>query len=209
MDNLQEFGNMKEYNPWYHADGTLVWKKIGEKTGRKGKRKQKKCPTIAMDKIILDKDYPIDSELMNKSVEQYKQTHELIPVFLSFDFRLISGYEQYLIAKDLGRKKVPFQRKNKMNKTERKEFRDTIQFRAIGNKKYPVRTNDGREIYVSMNIKKKIDQCFKLSRKLDLRIEVLPTFKFCAWKNDKKIYGGEYGVSFKLLHGYLLKQIKA
>lgn len=33
--------NMNEYNPVWYADGTLVWKKIGAKTGRKGKRRKK------------------------------------------------------------------------------------------------------------------------------------------------------------------------
>lgn len=36
-----ELKNIAEYNPEYHKDGSLVWKKIGEPTGKKGKLRKK------------------------------------------------------------------------------------------------------------------------------------------------------------------------
>lgn len=59
--------NMNEYNPVWYADGTLVWKKIGAKTGRKGKRRKKQMPCISMRKIRLDNAYEVDEEILEAS----------------------------------------------------------------------------------------------------------------------------------------------
>jgi len=50
-----EIKNIQEYNPEYRHDGTLVWKKIGEPVGKKGKhlRSKKQYPPIS---ITLDGD---------------------------------------------------------------------------------------------------------------------------------------------------------
>lgn len=129
-----ELKSVKEYNPEYHKDGTLVWKRIGEKIGKHA-RKKKHYPQINISKIVVPNDIEIDDEILSRSRELYVQTQEMIPVYISFDFRLIGGYEQYALARELHMKKVPAQRVTKMNSTEKKTLSKAVSNQPIGNKK--------------------------------------------------------------------------
>lgn len=182
-----EIKNMGEYNPDYHKDGTLVWKKIGEKTGKKGIRKQKKFNQIDISKIVIPEDMIIDEEVLNASRQQYKQSHKMIPVYLSFDFVLLAGYEQLVLAKELGKSKVCFHRETKLNRKETKAFRKSIQHRKIGNKKYPIRDIDGNAIFVTCNQKNLINACYGLAKKADVKIEIESDFKINILKMDGTI----------------------
>ncbi len=104
-----ELKNIKEYNPEYNKDGTLIWKKIGEKTSKNGNhlRKKKQYPRISIDKIKVG-NYNVSEKILNKSRSLYWKTKELIPVYLSYDFKLIGGFEQYELAKELKMQKIPF-----------------------------------------------------------------------------------------------------
>lgn len=140
-----EIKNIKEYNADYHKDGTLVWKKIGEKTGKSGKgiRKKNNYARVKMSDIKVVKDYIIDEDILQQSREQYNQTKELIPVLLSFEGNLIGGFEQYELAKELGRSHIPAKRITKLNKAEKEKFCRAVVNEKIGNKKYPVKATDG------------------------------------------------------------------
>lgn len=196
-----ELKNIAEYNPEYHKDGSLVWKKIGEPTGKKGKfRKKKQYPCIAIEKINAGK-YDIDSELLNKSKELFEKTKELIPVYLSYDFQLIGGFEQYELAKELKLQRVPFQRITKMNHKERNQFTNSVQNRKIGNKKYLVKAIDGSTIYVSMNHAKKVRETKHMATRLKCYLRILPNFTFVLTdKNDNYILGNsEKGLKLNVI----------
>lgn len=176
--------DMREYNPDYHADGTLVWKKIGGKTGRKGRRKKKVYPSISLDKIELNDTYEINEEILEASRKQYKESEEMIPVFLSYDLKLLQGYEQYLLAKELNMTKIPFQRK-KMNSRERKEFTNKAMDRKFGNKKYPLTTVDGDREYITLSQIKKVRRCRRMCKKCgDLSLDYLGNLKFVVTNAD-------------------------
>ena len=181
-----ELRSIKQYNPEYYKDGTLVWKKIGEKIGKHA-RKKKHYPQIDISKIVVPNDIEIDDEILSRSRELYTQTQEMIPIYLSFDFRLIGGYEQYALAKELRLKKIPMQRLTKMNSREEKEFRKSICHQALGNKKYKIRTEDGEKIFVSLNQYKKFTELLNLADRFGYRLTVRPDFSLCA-KNQN----GEY-----------------
>lgn len=186
-----ELKNIKEYNPEYNKDGTLVWKKIGEKTSKNGKhiRKKKQYPQISIDKIKVG-NYNVSEKILAKSRSLYWKTKEMIPVYLSYDFKLIGGFEQFEIAKELKLKSIPFLRNNKMNQKERKQFTNSVQNIKIGNKKYPVKAIDGSTIYVSMNHAKKVREAKRMAAKLKCYIRVLPNFTFSLIdKNDNYILG--------------------
>lgn len=101
-----EIRDIREYNPEYHHDGTLIWKKIVEPIGKKGKhlRNKKQYPSISLDKIKAG-NYTVNGKLLEDSRALYQKTKEMIPVYLSYDFKLIGGFEQYELAKELGMKK--------------------------------------------------------------------------------------------------------
>lgn len=168
-----EIKSMIEFNPSYHKDGTLIWKKIGEKTGRRGRRKQKHFNRIDISRIVVPEEKKIiDEKVLEESRHQYEETHMMIPVFLSYDFELIAGYEQYVLARELGIKSIAFDRVTKLNKKEQKAFRKKVHNNAIGNKKYPVIDIDGGKIYVTYRQKKLLDTCFKLARKFNKSLEI-------------------------------------
>lgn len=101
-----EIRDIREYNPEHHHDGTLIWKKIVEPIGKKGKhlRNKKQYPPISLDKIKAG-NYTVNGKLLEDSRALYQKTKEIIPVYLSYDFKLIGGFEQYELAKELGMKK--------------------------------------------------------------------------------------------------------
>lgn len=204
-----ELKSVKEYNPEYHKDGTLVWKKIGEKVGKHARRK-KHYPQIDINKIVVLNDIEIDDEILSRSRKLYTQTREMIPVYLSFDFRLIGGYEQYALAKELHLKKIPMQRVTTMNSSEKKEFRKSICHQLLGNKKYGIKTEDGGKIFISLNQYKKFKELLYLADSCGCKLTVRPDFSLYAKNRD-----GEYlfssntqCLSIKEMRRYLMQQLK-
>lgn len=196
-----EIKNMNEYNPEWSKDGTLNWKKIGEKTGKKGIRKQKQYNHMDIDKIIVPNGMEIDGAVLEASRKQYKKTHIMIPVFLSYGFVLIAGYEQYVLAQELGLNKIAFQRVTKMTQRETKEFREMICHRAIGNKKHPVKDIDGNKIYVTYAQRKELYTCYRLAKKYNLRVDVTPCLKINIY--DAKGNVCKKDATLKIAHNYL------
>lgn len=92
----------------------------------------------------------MSEKILDKSRSLYWKTKELIPVYLSYDFKLIGGFEQFEIAKELKFKYIPFQRNSKMNHKERKQFTNSVQNIKIGNKKYPVKAKVDTELWDSI-----------------------------------------------------------
>lgn len=187
--------NMNEYNPVWYADGTLVWKKIGAKTGRKGKRRKKQMPCISMRKIRLDNAYEVDEEILEASRKQYKTTGEMIPVYLSYDFRLLKGYEQYVLAKELGMKKIPFQRRDM---TKKEKSKKKVTNKKMGNKKYPLTTKSGNVQYLTLNKYKKAILAKRVLRKVskELRLIYLGNLKFTIEnENGERLLKQKKGVA--------------
>lgn len=198
-----EIKNIKEYNADYHKDGTLVWKKIGEKTGRSGKHRRTKrnYPPIHIGKIVTDGSYTINEDILQQSREMYTQTKEMIPVFLSFDFKLIGGFEQYELAKELGIKKIPAKRITKPNRGERKAFMQSVTNRKLGSKKYPVSTIDGDKIYLNLKRFKIVNNASRFAQKHGYTLDILPDFTFRVWNNGKCILGSpQSGIQFNQLN---------
>ena len=78
---MTEIKNMLEFEPRYWADATLHW------MVPKKNKERKVCQNILIEKIYPPDDMSIDEETLKASREQYEITHELIPVYLSFDWR--------------------------------------------------------------------------------------------------------------------------
>ena len=177
--------DIRKYNAVYHKDCSLNWLEIGEKVG-KHRRKKKVYPMVGLDKIVVPEEFPIDQQVLEQSIKAFYETGELIPVYLSFDMRLIGGFEQYEVAKQLHLYKVPMQRvtRKEMNKREQAAFRKTVHNRAIGNKKYPLYATDGSEIYVSLNVKKKVTDLFRKVKKMNYHCHIFPNFQFAITDID-------------------------
>lgn len=199
-----EIMNIKEYNPEYHKDGLLVWKKIGEPTGKKGKRsrRKKQYPLISIDKIIVNTPIQICENILQSSRDMYNKTREMIPVYLSYDFRLIGGFEQFELAKELQLQHIPFQRVTKMNRHEKYQFEKNVQNRPLGNKRCPVKASDGSTIFVSINNAKKIRKTKQMAYKINGKLHTLPDFTFAV--TDKT---GEYIIG-NMNHGIPLNAVK-
>lgn len=186
-----EIKNIHEYNPEYRKDTTLVWLKIGKPVGKKSKhlRKKKIYPQIRMDKITVEP-YSVDQNTLTESRTMYNRTHEMIPVYLSYDFKLIGGFEQYELAKELELESIPFQRLTKLNKAERKQFDKAVHNRKVGNKKYKVTAIDGSPIYVSANHAKKVRETKHMASRLKMYLQVLPNFTFSLIdKENNYVFG--------------------
>ena len=189
-----EIMNIKEYNPEYRKDSSLIWKKIGEPMGKKGKncRAKKQYPLISMDKIIVNMPFQISDNILQSSRDMYNKTKEMIPVYLSYDFRLIGGFEQYELAKELQLQHIPFQRVTKMSRHEQYQFQKNVQNRPIGNKRYPVKACDGGTIFVSMNHSKKVSETKRMANKINGKLHILPNFTFTVTdKTGGYIIGNE------------------
>lgn len=197
--------NMNEYNPDYYANGTLVWKKIGAKTGRKGRRKKKQMPSIDINKIRLVGTYNVDEEILEGSRKQYEVTGEMIPVYTSYDFCLLKGYEQYVLAQELGLNKIPFQRRE-MTRKERSKFAKTPTNKKMGNKKYKVTTNTGEVQYFSLNQYKQMKlakrSLYRVSK--ELRLVYLGNLKFTIEnEKGKRLHKQKGGVAAKSIQKFL------
>lgn len=170
-----ELRNIKEYNPVYHKDCTLSWLKIGEKVG-KHFREKKTYPSINLDKIVVPDDYQVDQQVLAESRALYAETGEMIPVYLSYGFDLIGGYEQYVLAKELGLSKIPAQRETKPSRKESAKFSKSAATRPLANKKYPITCVIGSKLYISAWQKKQVAHLSKNARRLKLDCEILPDF---------------------------------
>ncbi|MDD3362784.1 MAG: hypothetical protein PHW34_14045 [Hespellia sp.] len=161
--------DMREYNAEYMKSGALVWKKIGGATGKKGKRKKKTFPKIRIEKMRIPDGLKVDKGVLDASREQYKKSHEMIPVYLDIDFKLISGYEQCVLAEELGMTEIPFQYRTlrKMNRKERSNFAHHASEVKVGNKKYKLVKEDGTSQFVSAHQKKRFGQCKSKCSKYD------------------------------------------
>lgn len=186
-----ELKNINEYNPEYRKNG-IIWKKIGEPVGKKGKhlRSKKKYPLIDINKINLTTSYTIDRETLEKSRNLYEITKKMIPVYLSYDFKLIGGYEQYELAKELKLKRIPFQRINKLNNRQKKKFRDEIHTQKIGNKKYKIKAENGTNFYVSLNRFKKFKSIKKAVNAKGHHLVVFPNFTFSVKDKENNYIKG-------------------
>lgn len=203
-----EIKNIKEYNADYHKDGTLAWKKIGEKTGKSGKsiRKKKNYSSVEIADIKINGAYTINEDVLQQSRDLFAETKELIPVFLSYDNSLIGGFEQYELAKELGRKRIPAQSVTRLSKSEQRKFRKAVTTSTLGNKKYPVVTKDGSRIFLSLNQYNKIQHLYKISRKNNWVLEILPDFTLCVKDKDGYIWGSpNHGLKLNTLSKKLHK----
>lgn len=200
--------DMRKYNADYHKDGTLVWKKIGGKIGTSGrKRKKKVYQMIGIDKIELDGTYQIREDILEQSREQYKESGEMIPVYLSFDLKLLQGYEQYVLAKELGLDQIPFERKA-MNKKETEEWNKKNSNKKFGNKKYPIKKINGETEFVSLNKHKKYRFCRRVCNEAGLSLLCMKNFRFIVENQDKdRIVGGKNGRSLNSLHKFFHEHV--
>lgn len=177
--------DIRKYNAVYHKDCSLNWLETGVKVGNHI-RKKKTYPSISMSKVIVPDGLEINTDVLNESRRLYAITGEMIPIYLSYDFKLIAGYEQYVLAQELGMKKIPAQRitQQKMNRKERKAFINAVHNVQVGNKKFPVTANDGSVIYVSLCRARKVRELEKLANRLNYRYDILPDFTFSIYDDD-------------------------
>ncbi len=182
-----ELRNIEFFNADYHKDGTLVWKEIQPKDGKP--RKQKQYNEIPIRKIIEPDSLQIDEEVLKESERLYYETGRLIPVYLSFEFRLIAGFEQFVLAKRLGLETVPFLRR-RMTGREQTAFSKSVSDRKFQGKKYPVKTQANKTVYISMNQKKKLGKSFKLAKLAGLRLQVFDDFSIAAMDNEGNYWFG-------------------
>lgn len=176
-----ELKNIEYFNADYRKDGTLVWKEIQPKNGKPKKKKQ--YNEIPIEKIIVPESFPVDEEVLKESERLYYEAGRLIPVYLSFDFRLIAGFEQFVLAKRLGLEVVLFLRR-RMTGREQTAFSKSASDRKLQNKQYPVKTCDGKTVYVSMGQWKTLSRAFKLSRAAGLRLQVFDDFSVALTAKD-------------------------
>ena len=164
--------DIRKYNAVYHKDCTLNWLEIGAKEGKRVRRK-KTYPSISLDKIIVPDNYQIDKDILDESRKLYSETGEMIPVYLSFGFELIGGFEQYALAKELGLSKIPAQRDSKPSKKELAKFRKSATAKPVANKKYQITCVDGNKIYISAGQNKQVAHLLKIARRIKLQCEIL------------------------------------
>ena len=179
----QVIKNMNEYNPRYTNRGALKWQKINT-----GKHPKKEFPMIAIEKIKLktNKQYKFFEDTYKRAKEQYEETHEFIPVNLrAEDLRLRSGYEFYVLAKELGLKEIPYI-----------ESRDaSISHKAKPGLKKTRAVTDctGKSIYVTEQAYQKIRRCIIMCKTLGFSLEILPTYRFRILdENGKSIRAKEF-----------------
>lgn len=196
---MTEIKNINEWEPRYWADGSLHWMPP---------KKQKKLNRIRMDQIDLPKEYVIDSDVLEQSRAMYEQTHRMIPVYINRFNLLIGGFEQYLLAQELGKKEIPFMRKNKVKDKEQRKFLHTVHNRPVANKKYRLIAEDGSHIYVTAGTYKKYQAIRQWARKNRYIVEVTPTQKLRVKSNGEYIYGKNQGIVIAGLYKIIMKTKK-
>lgn len=160
---IQEIKNMDEYNPRYTKKGALKWQRIND-----GKNKKKEFPTIPLDKLMIGK-HKVNEENLESYRRQYEQTHEFIPVLIrNYDFKLKSGYESVVLARELGMTEVPYIM----------HCETAIARKPYCNKTTPIMDCTGRKIYVTKIASDKIKECKNICSELGVTLETLPIFRF-------------------------------
>ena len=118
--------------------------------------------------------------------KQYEQSHELIPILLrKYDNQLMSGYEQYILAKTLRIfTEIPYI-----------QYVDhlIIVSRSVTKQKAIIDCT-GKKIYVTPKVYKQVSECFVMCKQLGLRMEILPIYRF-------KLYYEKSGRCLRK-HGY-------
>lgn len=178
---ILDIRDMNEYNPRYtEKQKALKWKKIND-----GANKKKQFHTIEIKDILITKKakQSVEEENLKGFREQYMRTHELIPVLLRpYDHKLLRGYEQILVAQELGVTEVPY-----IEHTEK-----SVNRKAFCTKQVAIVDCTGKQIYISKQAKAKINECRTMCRKLGLKLEIVPIYRFkvydntgnCLWKKD-------------------------
>lgn len=176
---IHEIKNMSEYNPRYSEHRQLKWQKIND-----GKHPKKQFNTININKITIYKNN-LDAGTFERSKKQYEQSHELIPILLrKYDNQLMSGYEQYILAKTLGITEIPYI-----------QYVDhSINRKPFCNKTKAITDYTGKKIYVTPEVYKQVSECYVMCKQLGLRMEILPIYRF-------KLYYEKSGRCLRK-HGY-------
>lgn len=210
--------DIREFNADYQKDGTLVWKQIGAPTGHhsKHKRQPKNYNLIDVDKIILPDDYHIDESLMQEIETLYSLNNRLIPCYLNYDHKLISGAEFYEFAKRKGAEKIPFIACSfsQLSRKERNDFAKSVTSSKVGNKKHSLITQSGNTIYLSTGQLKRVNHIRRMARVAKLNIVVFDNLLVSATnKSGEYIFGTQSrGISIssmdKKLDEYLSIQRK-
>lgn len=171
--------NMNEYNPSYSKAGKLLWNEISEY------RPKIKFDTISIDKLKTYK-YSIDPEILRLSLEQYMRTNELIPIQMRlYDNLVQSGHEQLILAETLGITEIPYIGC----------YDGSINHMPYREKIFVITDCEGNQIYVNPDQYKRIKECIVMCKKLGLRMEILPIFRFRIYNiktgRQIKCTGGE------------------
>lgn len=163
-----EIKDMREYNPRYTERGYLKWQKINT-----GKHPKKVYPLIPIDRIRCFC-HKYNEEVLQESRKQYQASGELIPVRLrNYDYRLWGGYEQYLLAKELGIKEIPYIIWND----------SSVMRKPYCNKTKLITDCTGKPIYVSPQAYKKIRECLVICKTIGYRFVILPIYRFKIYDN--------------------------
>lgn len=107
--------NFRNFRPTYAIGGAMVWK-------NKPKRK-KTYPVVNIKSVkIREGGFVVREDVLEQSKELYQRLGELIPVALDAKNVLVNGYEQYLIAMELGHRVISYI-PVKITKAEQRERR--------------------------------------------------------------------------------------
>lgn len=195
---MVEIKNIKENNVVYTKNGVLQWKSIEKH------RKKKQYPMMDMKKISVPDDYCVDQAVLAKSRDLYKQTKEMIPVCITFDKRLIGGFEQWELAKELGHTRIPVYQ-HTMSNADRKQIRDMVHTHSIGHKKFPVRDITGQKIYFSEGRAKKIKATQRTAMRQGYKVCLLPDGSFSLMDSEDRFIVGsrKHGTELNCIRNYL------
>lgn len=193
---MMEIRNINEYEPKYWADGSLHWEEP---------RKHRPRGRIEIGDIILPSDYKIDKDVLEQSRAMYQHTKRMIPVYLSMYNVLIGGFEQYVLAQELGMKTIPFMRRNKARKNEHRKFLRTVYNKPVANKKYKLTATDGSNIYVTPGTYKKYQIIKQWARKNKCTVEVTPNGRLRVEQDGKYIYGVNSGIVIEIMYRKIMK----
>ena len=195
---MVEIKNIKENNVVYTKNGVLQWKPIERH------RKKKQYPMMDMGKISVPDDYCVDQTVLERSRELYKQTKEMIPVCITFDKRLIGGFEQWELAKELGHTRIPVYQ-HTMSNADRNQLREMVHTHSIGDKKFPVRDITGQKIYFSEGRAKKIKATQQAAMRKGYKACLLPDGSFSLMDGEDRFIVGSrrHGTELNCIRNYL------
>lgn len=174
---ILDIRDMNEFVPYYTPEAkALKWKKS---------KTQKKYPVIeTRDIIVTQKDkQKFEQENYNAFRLQYEKTHKLIPILVrEYDHKLLRGYEEIVLAKELGITEIPYLEK-----------RYNIARKPKENKTYAIVDCTNRKLYLSGGAHSKFLRCKQMCENWGLSLVIMPlydTYKVynskgqCIWKKD-------------------------